>query len=368
MKIKVEQKELTKGINIVQKGISSKTTLPILSGILIETKENKLKLTATDLEIGIESNINCEVFEQGSIVITSRVFGDMIRKLPDMPVELEVKENNIINVKCGNSNFDIVGQPAVEYPKLPKILDDVSFNIPKDLLKTMIRQTVFATAQDETRPILTGALLEVKNNEAALVALDGYRLALKKVNIQCDNEIKVVIPSKTLNELSKILDDSDSDINIRFTSSHVLFDLGDTVIISRLIEGQFLNYVDIIRNEYTSKARVNTKNMHQSIERASLLAREGKNNLIKLDISDDNLIIASNSEIGNIHEKLSIDLEGNDLRIAFNSKYILEGIKVIDSEEIEMNFISNVSPCIIKPIGDENYTYLILPVRLANED
>lgn len=368
MKIKVDQKELTKGINIVQKGISPKTTLPILSGILIEAKNNKLKLTATDLEIGIESSINCEVLEEGSIVITSRIFGDMIRKLSDRTVEIEVEENNIINVKCGNSKFDIVGHPAVEYPKLPKILDNVSFDIPKDLLKNMIRHTVFATAHDETRPILTGALLEVKNQEAVLVALDGYRLALKRVNIKCDNEVKVVIPSKTLIELSKILDENDSDVNIRFTTSHVLFDLGDTVIISRLIEGQFLNYSDIIRNEYTSKARVNTKDIQDSIERASLLAREGKNNLVKLDICDENLIITSNSEIGNIHEKLSIDLEGNDIKIAFNSKYILEGIKVIESEEIELNFVSNVSPCIIKPIGDENYTYLILPVRLANED
>ncbi len=367
MKVKIDQKELAKSINIVQKGISSKGTLPILSGILLEAKNNKIKLTATDLEIGIESTINCQVFEEGSIVITSRVFGDMIRKLPDMDVELEIKDNNIVNIKCGNSKFDIIGQRAVEYPKLPKILDNVSFSIAKDLLKTMIRQTVFATAQDEIRQILTGALLEVSNQEAVLVALDGYRLALKKVNINCDSEIKVVIPSKTLNELNKILDDSDSDIHIKFTSSHVLFDLGNTVIISRLIEGQFLNYKDIITNQYNSKVKVNTKDIQESIERASLLAREGKNNRVKLDISDDNLIITSNSEIGNIHEKVSIDLEGNGLKIGFNSKYILEGIKVIDSEEVEMNFISNVSPCIIKPVGNENYIYLILPTRLANE-
>lgn len=368
MKIKVNQKDLAKSISIVQKGISSKTTLPILSGILIQAKDNQLKFTGTDLELGITSNINCDVTEKGSIVVTSRIFGDMIRKLPDFPVEIEVKEDNNVYINCGNSKFKLLGQPAVEYPELPKLLNEISFDIPRDLLKTMIKQTVFATAQDETRPILTGALLEVKSNEAALVALDGYRLALRNINIDCQNDVKVVIPSKTLNELSKILEDDDMDVNVRFTSSHILFDLGETIIISRLIEGQFLNYNDIIRNEYKSKLKVKTKDIQQSIERASLLAREGKNNLVKLNLSDEKLVITSNSEIGNIHESLPIELEGEDLKIAFNSKYLLEGIKVIDSEEIELNFVSNISPCIIKPVGDKNYTYLILPVRLANED
>ncbi|MTI49786.1 DNA polymerase III subunit beta [Sporosalibacterium faouarense] len=368
MKVKVNQKELAKAINIVQKGISSKTTLPILNGILIEAKNNKLTLTGTDLELGIESNINCEIIQEGSIVITSRIFGDMIRKLPDFPVEIEVRDDNNVYINCGNSKFKLIGQSSVEYPQLPKLLDEISLDIPKDLLRTMIKQTVFATAQDETRPILTGALLEVNNNEAALVALDGYRLALKNIKINCQKDVKVVIPSKTLNELNKILDDNDADINVRFTSSHILFDLGNTVIISRLIEGQFLNYNDIIRNEYKSKVKVKTKDIQESIERASLLAREGKNNLVKLDITDENLVITSNSEIGDIHEDIPIELEGNDIKIAFNSKYILEGIKVIDSEEIEMNFVSNISPCILKPVGDDSYTYLILPVRLASDN
>lgn len=368
MKIKVDQKKLSKAINIVQKGISNKTTLPILSGILIEAIDNKLKLTGTDLELGIESSIDCEVIEKGSIVITSKIFGDMIRKLPDAPIEIEIQENNTVNINCGNSKFKIIGQSSVEYPQLPKLLDEIAVDIPKDLLKVMIRQTVFATAQDETRPILTGALFEIKEGEAALVALDGYRLALKNININCPRDVKVVIPSKTLNELSKILDDNESDVNVRFTSSHILFDLGSTVIISRLIEGQFLNYNDIIRSEYKSKVKVKTRDLQESIERASLLVKEGNNNLVKLDVTDENLVITSNSEIGTIHEEIPIELEGNDIKIAFNCKYILDGIKVIDSEEVEMNFVSNISPCILKPIGDNSYTYLILPVRLANEN
>ncbi|RKD31369.1 DNA polymerase III subunit beta [Thermohalobacter berrensis] len=366
MKIIVDQKELNRAIGIVQKAVTSKTTLPILNGILLEAKDNTLKLTGTDLELGIESYINCEVIEEGSIVITSKIFGDIIKKLPDLKVELEVDLDNQVHINCGTSKFNLIGQPAEEYPQLPQVNEDVSIKIPKDLLKNMIRQTVFAAAQDEVKPILTGALLEINKNEVTLVALDGYRLALKNVSVECEHDVKVVIPSKTLNEVSRIIDDDDSDVNIMFTSSHVLFNCGDTVIISRLLEGEFINYKDIIRDEYNSRVKVKTKDIQQSIERASLLAREGKNNLVKFNISDDKLVINSNSEIGNVHEEIPIELEGNDIKIAFNSKYMLDALKVIDSEEINMDFVSNVKPCIIRPVEDKSYTYLVLPVRLID--
>ncbi|WP_352418580.1 DNA polymerase III subunit beta [Proteiniborus sp.] len=368
MKIRIQQKDLSRCINVVQKGISSKSTLPILSGILLETEEGKLKLTGTDLEIGIKSSVNCEIIEEGTIVITSRIFGDIVRKLPDLPIDINVDENNNVHIICGNSKFNIIGQPSIDYPQLPEIFEGSYFEIPKDLLKSMIRQTIFAAAQDETRPILTGALFETSNNSASLVAIDGYRLAVKKVPVNVNEDIKVVIPAKTLNEVSKILEDDDTEVKISCTQGNVIFNFGDTIITSRLLEGQFLNYNDIIRNEYKLKIRVKTRDLQECLERASLLAREGKNNLVKLDISDDRLVITSNSEIGNVYEELPIELEGNDIRIAFNSKYILEGIKAIDSEEIVMDMISNVNPCIIRPAEDNSYTYLVLPVRLAAED
>lgn len=368
MKIRIQQRDLSKAIGIVQKGISSKSTLPILSGILLETENNKLKLTGTDLEIGIKSSIDCDIIEEGSIVITSRIFGEIIRKLPDLPIDIYVDDNNSVHINCGNSKFNLIGLPPMDYPQLPEIREGNYFEIPKDLLKSMIRQTIFATAQDETRPILTGALFETSNNTLSMVAIDGYRLAVKKVSVDVNEDIKVVIPAKTLNEVSKILEDDDTEVKISCTQSNVIFNFGNTVITSRLLEGQFLNYKDIIRNEYKLRIRVNTRELQDCLERASLLAREGKNNLVKLDISDDKLIITSNSEIGNVYEELPIELEGNDIKIAFNSKYILEGIKAIDSEEIVMDMISNVNPCIIRPAEDNSYTYLVLPVRLAAED
>ncbi|WIV12598.1 DNA polymerase III subunit beta [Proteiniborus sp. MB09-C3] len=368
MKFRIQQKDLSKCINVVQKGISSKSTLPILSGILLEAEEGKLKLTGTDLEIGIKSSIDCDIIEEGSIVITSRIFGDIVRKLPDLPIDIYVDGNNNIHIDCGNSKFNLIGLSATDYPQLPEIYESSYFEIPKDLLKSMIRQTIFAAAQDETRPILTGALFETSDNNASLVAIDGYRLAVKNVSVNVDENIKVVIPAKTLNEVNKILEDDDAEVKISCTTGNVIFNFGDTIITSRLLEGQFLNYNDIIRNEYKLKIKVKTRDLQECLERASLLAREGKNNLVKLDISDDRLIITSNSEIGNVFEELPIVLEGNDIKIAFNSKYILEGIKAIDSEEIVMYMTSNINPCIIRPAEDSSYTYLVLPVRLAAED
>lgn len=367
MRIQVEQRNLSKGTNIVQKGISSKTTLPILDGILIETRGNKIKLTGTDLDIGIETYVEANILEEGSVVVNSKIFRDIVRMLPNSPIDIEVKDNNI-NIVCENTEFNLVGNPANEFPELPTLINQFTFNMPRDLFKDAVRQTVFATTEDETRPILTGVLLEVVNGQVSFVALDGYRLALRNIHVESAEDLKIVIPSRTLNELTKILDDDEEDLKITLAPGHIIFDIGETLVFSRLLEGQFLNYKDIIRNDHKTKIIANKKLLQDSLERASLLAREEKANLVKLNIVDDKILIKSNSEIGNVYEEIDVDLEGEDLNIAFNSKYILDGIKVIDSEELELYFMGSLNPCIIKPAGVENYTYLVLPVRLAQED
>ncbi|MCT4662546.1 MAG: DNA polymerase III subunit beta [Tissierellales bacterium] len=366
MKLRITQPALAKAIQIVQKGISSKTTLPILTGILMEAKGDMLKLTGTDLELGIETFVPCDIEREGSVVVTANIFGEIIRKLPNSTIDLEVFSNHNILIECEYSEFNILGQSPAEYPKLPYVDKDRFINLPKDLFKTMIRQTVFAAAQDETRPILTGALLEVEESLLNLVALDGYRLAFKQVEVETPQDLKVVIPSKTLNEINKILEDEEENLAIYFTTSHILFNLGDTIITSRLLDGQFLNYKDIIRTEYKTRIKVKTKQLQSSIERASLLAKEGKTNLIKLEIKNDQVMIRSNSDIGKVQEEVPVELEGDDIVIAFNSRYLIDGLKAVNSEEIYMTFVSNVNPCIVHPINDEKYTYLILPVRIPD--
>lgn len=367
MIIEINQRTLAKHINIVQKGISSRTTLQILDGILMESDNGRLKLTSTDLEIGIETYLDCNIIEEGSIVVNSRVFGDIIKKLPNTNVNIKVKENNV-NIVCENSEFNIVGNPASEYPELPTIINQNSFNMPKDLFKSAIRQTVFATTQDETRPILTGVLLEIIDGMGTFVALDGYRLALRNILIDSKEDVNIVIPGRVLGELNKILEDNEEEFTITIAPGHVIFNIGDTLVSSRLLEGQFLNYKDIVRKDHKSNVIVNKKSFQDSLERASLLAKEEKANLVKLNLIEDQVIIKSNSEIGNVHEEISSKHNGDLIDIAFNSKYLIDGIKIIDSEEIELYFMGSLNPCIIKPVGDDNYTYLVLPVRLAQED
>lgn len=367
MKFIINQRDLTKHINIAQRGISSRTTLQILDGILIETMNDKIKLTATDLEISIETFINCEVLQQGSIVVNSRIFGDIIKKLPDALINIEVINNNI-NIKCENSEFNIIGNPGVDYPDLPIIVEHDNFILPKDLFKNAIRQTVFATTQDETRPSLTGVLLEIQENQISFVSLDGYRLALRKIPTNSDINLKIIIPGRSLNELNKILEDREEDITISAAPGQVIFNIGDTIVYSRLLEGQFFNYKDIMRKDHKTKVIVNKREFQNGLERASLLAKEEKANLVRLNVIDNNIIIRSNSEIGDVYEKLESNQEGENLNIAFNSRYILEGIKIMEANEIELNFMGSLNPCIINGIDDESYTYLVLPVRLAQDD
>ena len=367
MKIKVEQRKLSKHINIVQKSISSRTTLQILDGILLETTKNRLKLTGTDLEISIETFLDCEIIEEGSIVVNSRIFGDIIKKLPDATVSIEVKNNNI-NIRCENSEFNIAGNSGEDYPDLPLVVEKDSFNLPMDIFKEVIRQTVFATTQDETRPSLTGVLAEIGNGIISFVALDGYRLALKKLPTDSPLEAKMIIPGRSLNELNKILDDTEDLIKISISPSHTIFNIGDTIVYSRLLEGQFFNYKDIIREDHRTNIIVNRKYFQDSLERASLLAKEEKANLIKLTIEDNKIIIKSNSEIGNVYEEMESQQEGEGLNIAFNSRYLLEGIKTMESEQIQLNFMGSLNPCIIQGVNEDNYTYLVLPVRLAQDD
>ena len=367
MKIICKQKVLSSSINIVQKAVSSKTTLPVLKGILLETEGNQLKLVGTDLEIGIENYIEADIIRPGSVVIASKILGEIIRKLPDADVEIEVDQDNNTLFRCENSEFTLVGQSSIDFPELPEVERDFKYSIPQDLFKNMMKQTTFATAIDETRPILTGVLMEIKDETISMVALDGYRLALRQGNIKTLSDNKAVIPGKTLSEVHKILSEEDNDeVEIYFTDKHVLFHTENTRVISRLLEGEFINYKQIIPNEFKSRVKVNTRNFSDSIDRASLMAKEGKNNLIKFSIKDEKMTISSNSEMGKVLESVFIKLEGEDIEIGFNSKYFIDVLRIIDSEEVYLDFTTNVSPCIIKPTDSNNYTYLVLPVRITN--
>lgn len=364
MKFTCSQKKLSDSISIVQKAISTRTTLPILEGIFVQASKGVLKLIGNDLDLGIESFLEADIHREGSVVIPSRIFGDIIRKLPDTQIEIEVGENYQVKIKSLNSLFEIQGIKPDEYPDLKYVEEKDPIEIEQNLLKDMIQQTIFAVATDETRPILTGALLEIKDGNINMVCLDGYRLALRQGKINSNTNIDVIIPGKTLNEISRIIDNSDEKINITIDEKHVLFDLGYTRIISRLLSGEFINYTQIIPQEYKTRIKLDTGLLYDAIERASLLARDGKNNLIKLNIKEDRLIINSNSEVGTAHEEVPITMEGKEMLIAFNARYFMDILKGVSDEDVYIEFTTNVSPCVFRPQEGNNFTYLLLPVRI----
>ena len=363
MHIFANKSSLLEGISTVQKAVPSKTTLPILEGLLLEAGGGKLKITGTDLEIGIETLVNVDVVEPGRVVVSSKIFGEIIRKMPDADVEIYLKDSNVLNIKCEGSSFKLIGINSDDFPELPKIIKENAINITQKNLKEMIRHTIFSVATEDLRPIITGMLFEIADGKATMVALDGFRMAVKWDEIKSSINNKVVIPGKTMSEISKILEDSEDMVNIFFSKNQALFQIEDTVITTRLLEGEFINYKQIIPSAYKINVVTENHKLIDACERAALFARDSNSNMIKFEISDDKMIIRSNSQNGDVKEELNIFKEGEDLEIAFNAKYFIDALKVIDTEKIKIEFINNVSPCILKPFEKEGYLYLVLPSR-----
>lgn len=366
MKFLCTKNKLQESIFTVQKAITGKSSMPVLNGILLQAYNNTLKLIGSDIDLSIITTIQANIEEEGSIVIDSKIFGDIIRKLPNNDIRISTIGDNSVEILCQKSRFNIIHMNAEDFPEISNINENVFFSISQNTLKDMIKSTIFAIAQDEARPILTGVLFEIKDKKLNLVALDGYRLALKSKSLDNENVINAVIPGKTLNEVSKILGDDDQNVNITFTPNHILFNLLNTKIISRLLQGEFIKYNSIIPEEYSLKVTAKRDELLNCIERASLMAKDSNTNLIKLEIEQDNMIITSNSQIGMVREELNIILQGDTLQIAFNSKYLIDVLKIMKEEEIIMEFSGSVSPCIIKNSRENNCIYLVLPVRLSN--
>lgn len=363
MKIRINRKELARHIQIVQKAISARTTMQILEGIKLSASENTLTLTATDTEISIETKCSCIVEEEVNIVINSRLFGDIIRKLNNDLVDINV-ENYNMNLRCGESIFNISVQNAEDYPDLPRIDEYKSLKLTSSQIKNTVRKTTFAVSQDETRIIFTGVLMDIKRDFINFVALDGFRMAIQKIVKNSDFENQIIIPSRSLNELVKILDD-ESEIDIKISRNNIIFSFNNTVFYSTLLSGEFFNYNGLLRDDNIISCKVNRHEFQSAVERASLLAREDRANLIKFNIEDNLIEIKSNSEIGDVFEKVETSENSESLKIAFNSKYILDGVKTLETEDIMLNFMDSVNPLIITEVEDDSYIYLVLPVRLA---
>ncbi|MFB6466506.1 DNA polymerase III subunit beta [Cytobacillus sp. Hz8] len=376
MRFIIQRDRLAQSVQDVMKAVTSRTTIPILTGIKILATNEGVSLTGSDSDISIESFIPkeeagdeiIEIKQTGAIVLPAKFFSEIVKKLPTDFVEIEVENHLQTVIRSGKSEFNLNGLDAEEYPHLPQIKEDHVLKIPTDLLKIMIRQTVFAVSTSETRPILTGVNLKVENNELTCIATDSHRLALRKARIESEiqNQYNVVIPGKSLNELSKILDDNNEQVEIVITDNQVLFKAKHLLFFSRLLEGNYPDTSRLIPSESKTEIVVNTKEFLQAIDRASLLAREGRNNVVKFSTNENKTIeISSNTpEIGKVIEEIqSQSIEGEELKISFSAKYMMDALKALEGSEIKINFTGAMRPFLINPMHDDSILQLILPVR-----
>lgn len=364
MNIVCDKSNLIEGINIVMKAIPSKTTMEILECVVIEVKEDRIKLIANDLQIGIETLIEGNIKQEGSVAIGAKVFFEIIRKLPNDQVEISVDNNYHMNITCGKAKFNIAAKSTEEFPFLPNIVKEKSISISQFTLKDVIRQTVFSVSDNENSKVMTGELFEIHESQLKVVSLDGHRISIRKVPLKESYEdISVIIPGKTLIEISKIINGGiDDEVEIYFTDKHVLFVFEDTLVLSRLIEGEYYKIDKMLSSDYETKIRVNKKQMLDCIDRATLLLKESDKKPVIIEIKDERMRFAMISSIGTMNEDIDSVKEGKDILIGFNPKFLMDALRVIEEEEITMYMINPKAPCFIRD-EEENYIYLILPVN-----
>ena len=372
MNIICEKEKILKAINSVVKAVASKTTMPILEGILIQTNDKEIKLTTYDLEIGIEYIMEAEVKEEGSTVVNAIMFSEIIRKLPDVEIHIYLNENNLLVIECEGSLYKLATMNPDEFPELPRINIESAIEVEQNTLKNMIRKTIFAVSTEENRPIFTGCLFEVSSNCLNVVSVDGFRLAWKKQLLnEKVGDFKAVIPGKTLIEVNKIILDSFDKIKIGVSKNQALFEMENCKIVTRLLDGEFLNYASVIPSNWETRIKVNKNQFQDCFERISLISssvtEKEKRYPVKLMVDIGKITIACTNQTGDAKEEMYVETEGKNIEIGFNPKYFLDCLKVIEDEEIYVELGTSISPCIIRPIektGD--YTYMILPIKLKD--
>lgn len=366
MKLSFEKDSLLNGINIVLKAVPSKTTMPILECILIDASGSEIKLTGNDMELGIETKVEGLILEHGKIALEAKLFSDIIRKLSggDSPIIIESDEKYNTTISCDKSVFKIQGKDGEEFSYIPHIERDHYITLSQFTLKEVIRQTLFSISPNDSNKMMTGELFEVKDNELKVVSLDGHRMSIRKIILKEHyNDIKVIVPGKTLGEISKILNgDNESEVQIFFSSNHIMFDFDSTLVVSRLIEGEYFRISQMLSSDYETKVNVNRRTFLDSIERASILIRENDKKPIIITINDEGMQLKMNSAFGTMNAEVGITKYGKDLMIGFNPKFLIDALRIIDDEEVTLYMMNPKSPCFIKD-EEENYIYLILPVN-----
>ena len=364
MKIICSKSNLVKGVSIVSKAVPSKTTMPILECILIDATTDIIKFTANDMELGIETIVKGEIVRKGMIAIDAKIFSEIVRKLPENEVIIETDDNLQTYITCEKAKFNISSKEGDEFSYLPYVDKNETITLSQFTLKEIIRQTIFSIADNDSNKLMTGELFQIDGNMLRVVSLDGHRISIRKTELKDSyGSRKVVVPGKTLMEVSKILSgEVESEVNISFTNNHIVFEFDNTVVVSRLIEGEYFRIDQMLSSDYETKVKINKRELLSCIDRATLLVKEGDKKPIIINILDEVMELKIKSQIGTMDEEIMISKEGKDLLIGFNPKFLIDALRVIDDEEVTLYLMNPKAPCFIKD-DKEMYVYLILPVN-----
>ena len=368
MKLICSKSNLLHGVNIVSKAVPTRTTMAILECILIDASANEIKLTANDMELGIETKIEGEIAERGVIALDAKIFSEIVRKLPDSDVVIETDASFKTTITCEKAKFNIVGKSGDDFSYIPYIERNEAITLSQFTLKEVIRQTIFSIADNDNNKLMTGELFEIEENHLKVVSLDGHRISIRNIELKNNYEHKkVVVPGKTLQEVSKILPGSaEENVNMFLTDNHIVFEFDDTTVVSRLIEGEYFKIEQMLSSDYETKVKINKRELLDCIDRATLLVKEGDKKPIIMNVEDSNVNMRVKSAFGSMNANVPAHKSGKDIMIAFNPKFLLDALRVIDDEDVELYMMNPKSPCFIKD-EEGSYIYLILPVNFINE-
>lgn len=369
MKLICSKVNLLYGVNIAIKAVPTRTTMPILECLLIDASKENIKLIANDMELGIETIIEGTIEEPGIIALDAKIFSEIVRKLPDNDIVITTDEKLKTTITCEKSKFNIIGKTGDDFSYLPDIEKNRPVSITQFTLKEIIRQTIFSIADNDTNKLMTGELFEINENKLKVVSLDGHRISIRNIELKNNSEDKkVVVPGKTLQEISKILPGStEENVDIFITDNHIIFEFENTTVVSRLIDGEYFKIDQMLSSAYETKIRINKRVLLGCIDRATLLVKENDKKPIIMDIKEEYMELKISSYIGSMNEDIGIEKEGKNMMIGFNPKFFIDALRVIDEEEVTLYMVNPKAPCFIRNDNDD-YIYLILPVNFNTAD
>jgi DNA polymerase-3 subunit beta len=357
---------LFEGVQTTGRAVSSRSSLPILGHLLIRSEDDRLRIAATDHEIGMECTVQSSVEEHGDLTVPARIFTEVLSALPDADVQISVDESNVVNLKCGVSDYTILGLPAEDFPMLPDVKDESAFRVEKALLREGIKRTIFAVSTEEARPQLTGILLILDEEGIRLISTDTHRLCMQILPvIDSHGTAQAIVPQRAMAELSRLLTDDEGEVSVSVSGSQILFKMENVSLVSRLIEGQFPNYERVIPGEHDRKLSLPTSDFLHSIRRAAIVARENSNRAILRTVDGKLVVTAESGSVGRAYEEVEVIKEGDDVEMAFNAKYLLDVLNVMDFEAVDFELTGSLSPGVIKGQGSDDYLYVIMPMQIA---